>query len=253
MNSSASNQPLREVDFYKTAHNIGIVISPKYRDALAALKQSKAKRILDLGSGTGDFCRFFKQDNVDGEPVAVDISQEAIDVAKAQGLEAICVDIGRQPLPFPDDSFDGVFCGEIIEHVFDPDFLLQEVHRVVKPSTQEKDHPIILTTPNLSSWYNRLFLLFGFQPLFTEVSTQRGFGHPMPFWLNAGHIRVFTYRAIKEFVKHYNFKIQAIKGYGINTEVGYGQKHKGVATVANFLTSPFKSLASDLLIIATKS
>ena len=44
------------------------------------------------------------------------------------------IDFGR-PLPFPDDSFDGVFCEHVVEHFSreDGQRLAREVHRVLKP------------------------------------------------------------------------------------------------------------------------
>lgn len=46
-------------------------------------------------------------------------------------------------LPFRDEGFDGLFAGEIIEHVSDPDPVLREWKRVLKPGGV-----IVLTTPN---------------------------------------------------------------------------------------------------------
>ncbi|HKP31957.1 MAG TPA: class I SAM-dependent methyltransferase, partial [Chitinophagaceae bacterium] len=36
-------------------------------------------------------------------------------------------------LPFPDGHFDSLFCSEVLEHIFDPDDALTEMHRVLKP------------------------------------------------------------------------------------------------------------------------
>ena len=36
-------------------------------------------------------------------------------------------------LPFADNTFDSIFCTEVIEHVFDPDATLAALYRVLKP------------------------------------------------------------------------------------------------------------------------
>lgn len=47
------------------------------------------------------------------------------------------------PLPFDNNYFDAVYLGEVLEHVWDPKKLLEEVYRILK-----KDGVIIIDTPN---------------------------------------------------------------------------------------------------------
>ena len=42
----------------------------------------------------------------------------------------------------PSDSFDSVLCNQVLEHVFNPDYFLSEIHRVLKPSGK-----LLLTVP----------------------------------------------------------------------------------------------------------
>lgn len=49
-----------------------------------------------------------------------------------------------KPLPFDDNYFDTVYLGEIIEHVWEPKKLLEEVHRVLK-----KEGVLIIDTPHV--------------------------------------------------------------------------------------------------------
>ncbi len=45
-------------------------------------------------------------------------------------------------IPFPDDTFDSLFCSEVFEHVFDPDLILPEIRRVLKNGA-----PALITVP----------------------------------------------------------------------------------------------------------
>jgi len=54
-------------------------------------------------------------------------------------------DLGR-PLPLFDQCLRGIFAGEIIEHLFDPELFLSECHRVL-----EAQGVLVLTTPNLAT------------------------------------------------------------------------------------------------------
>ena len=102
----------------------------------------------------------------------------------------------------PAGSVSAVLMIEVLEHVWDPDEAIEAVYRVLRPGGH-----LILTTPNLSSLVNRIALVLGYQPLGSEVSTRRTFGNPGPRQV-AGHLRIFTYRALKEFLRHYGFQVE---------------------------------------------
>jgi SAM-dependent methyltransferase len=39
-------------------------------------------------------------------------------------------------LPFENETFDSLFCSEVVEHIFDPDEILKELNRVLKPGAK---------------------------------------------------------------------------------------------------------------------
>jgi SAM-dependent methyltransferase len=115
---------------------------------LGLLEDGRGKKALDLG------CR----------------EQYWTEKLKARGYEVTSVDLEPQnssvmrvdangPLPFVDESFDLVWCTEVIEHVVNPEFTLGEINRVLKPGGK-----LLLSTPNSSFWVFRLFRLFGKGP-----------------------------------------------------------------------------------------
>lgn len=90
--------------------------------------------VLDLGCGTG--YGSFRLSLVARRVVGGDVSEQAIDHARshcgAPNLEFRVLD--ATGLPFDDDSFDAVTCFETIEHVGDPEALVREAARVLRPS-----------------------------------------------------------------------------------------------------------------------
>jgi len=70
------------------------------------------------------------------ECTALDISAEVLEEAKSRGVKATYLvhDI-RQPLPFPDGSFDAVYSDSVLEHIPKKDVqkVLNEFHRVLRP------------------------------------------------------------------------------------------------------------------------
>jgi hypothetical protein len=96
-----------------------------------------------------------------------------------------------------------------------------------------------------------MFLLLGYQPLFTEVSQKYGVGHPFRWWIGAGHIRLFTLKALIELVTIHKFRIVSKIGFGINTRLGYGKKWSIIAKMANKIFST-PSLSSDIMLVIKK-
>jgi ubiquinone/menaquinone biosynthesis C-methylase UbiE len=102
-----------------------------------------------------------------------------------------------EDLPFENDDFDLVLLNDVIEHVVDPDIIMSEIRRIIK-----NEGLCLLSTPNLSAWFNRIFLMFGVQPIYTEVSYRKIYGRPGSDVV--GHLRVFTYKAATEFIEDQN-------------------------------------------------
>ena len=94
---------------------------------------------------------------------------------------------------------------ELIEHLVDPDATLDEAWRVLIPGGT-----LLLSTPNLAAWYNRVLLAIGVQPLFTEVSLRGIYGRPGSEVV--GHLRVFTRRALEELLTALGFVEVKITG-----------------------------------------
>jgi ubiquinone/menaquinone biosynthesis C-methylase UbiE len=86
-------------------------------------------------------------------------------------------------LPFQSDYFDMIYMDDIIDHLVDPDYAINEVARVMKTNGFQ-----VLSTPNLASWLNRLLLLLGIPGRFGRSDS-----------FPVGHLRLFTYEALKKF------------------------------------------------------
>lgn len=169
---------------------------------------SGARRLLDIGCGDGTFAAELKCLLGAEAAFGVEISQAAADVANTRQVAARVVNIDKSTLPFDDGFFDLIYCGEVIEHLFDPDHLLDEIKRLLAP-----EGVAILDTPNLASLVNRLALLLGYQPFFTDVSLRYHVGKLRPMDSEGGgHIRIFTKRALEELLMRHKFSILEISG-----------------------------------------
>lgn len=167
-------------------------------------RPGRALHVLDLGCGAGTPTRHVMADRQRYRVVGADLSSTAID-AYVQATSRPAVRLDAQRLPFADASFDVVVSDDVIEHLVDTDAYAKEIRRVLVPHGW-----LFLSTPNLAAWFNRLSLLVGIQPAFTEVSFERIFGRPGSDIV--GHLRLFTSRAIREFLEHHDFRLIDVRG-----------------------------------------
>jgi ubiquinone/menaquinone biosynthesis C-methylase UbiE len=103
---------------------------------------------LDVGCGSG--IQLERMQALGWEVEGVDVDAAAVENARRKGLKIHLGDL--EGCKFPDDSFDAVTMSHLIEHVEDPQRLLRECHRILKPSGR-----LVLVTPNAQSWGHRIF------------------------------------------------------------------------------------------------
>ena len=118
-------------------------------------------------------------------------------------------DVTQNPLPM--GEWDIILINHLIEHLVDPDDLLDKCYRIMSPDTI-----LEISTPNILSWYNRLFMLLGYLPYCYEVSYRHLVGRP-PFLIKGGiggHVRLFSTLALSELLENHDFDILSIEGEG---------------------------------------
>lgn len=89
----------------------------------------EGQRILDLGSGPGWFATAMAERGA--TVIGLDLDEGDIRAAHEAGVSAVVGD-GRY-LPFPDDTFDGVLCSNLLEHTPTPSPILADCARVTRP------------------------------------------------------------------------------------------------------------------------
>ncbi len=90
-------------------------------------------RVLDVGCGGGSVAKAVKHARPDLEVSACDVSRSAIAAASASPEGADFRLATAERLPFGDGELSFVWIFDVLEHVEDPDQVLREVARVLKP------------------------------------------------------------------------------------------------------------------------
>jgi SAM-dependent methyltransferase len=104
-----------EVNVYKLNHFMRQSGSHIPRDAL----------LLDAGAGEGRFKSFFSHTRYIGVDLAIGDTQWDY-----SSLDAIS---NLETLPFPPETFDAAVCTQVLEHVPEPQQVVNEISRVLKP------------------------------------------------------------------------------------------------------------------------
>lgn len=172
------------------------------REVLGAVA---VRRVLDLGCGDGQLTALAAAVARHATVIGADLSFTALSAASDRGVIGVHSSIDGANLPFPDGSVDVVMMNEVVEHLVEVDEAVAEARRVLRPGGR-----LLLTTPNLAAWFNRVLLAGGVQPVFSEVSRLGVFGRPGSEVV--GHLRLFTARALREFAAAHGFTNVELRG-----------------------------------------
>ena len=189
------------------------------RIAKILAQKSKGGKLLDLGCWEGSMTVVLRDMVEASETYGIELIEERVEESTQKGIKTIQLDLDAiDRLPYDNNFFDVIHCGELLEHLSNPDHLLDEIYRVLK-----QDGIAIISTPNLAAWYERIGILLGYQPLcyctsFRHTLISRVispeklevFSEPM-----LDHVRVMTFRTLKMMLLAHHFKIKYIVGsYG---------------------------------------
>ena len=143
------------------------------------------RTVLDIGSGNG-WAISYQDKQV--RYIAVDNSAFYRDDLEARGIEFYEADVGSMPLPVGESSIDLIILNHLIEHIYECEFLIQQLQRVLRPGGM-----VYIRTPNLKR------VRWKFWDDYTHVRpfTPHGLDHLMHangfkklFILNSDHRRI---------------------------------------------------------------
>lgn len=134
----------------------------KERAELIAMAQGE---VLELGSGTGANFPFYSDQLVrlwalEPETPVMALAEQArlgLPAVQSEKINLLCAD--GHHLPFADDSLDSVICCLVLCTVPDPDKMMREVRRVLKPGGQLLVFEHVAAneqSERLQRWQNRL-------------------------------------------------------------------------------------------------
>lgn len=155
---------------------------------LLAMVGAGEKHVLDIGCSSGYLARPLVERGC--TVVGIERDPQAAEAARDVCEEVIVGDVEELDLPFEHESFDVVLCGDLVEHLRNPQSLLARVQPFLKPQGR-----LVLTTPNVANWALRLSLLGG-----RWRYTNRGL-------LDRTHVHLFTRKTLLEALDNAGYRV----------------------------------------------
>ncbi len=161
------------------------------RRDVARLVPGHARRILDVGCGSGKLGALLKADyphrHVTGMEINTTVAAEAGSV-----LDAVVVgDIQHMSLPFPSGSFDCIIFADVLEHTVDPASILRTVRPLLAP-----EGIIVCSIPNMRHYTAILQLI------------RKGWEYTDYGLFDRTHLRFFSRRSMERLLQENGFRIQ---------------------------------------------
>jgi ubiquinone/menaquinone biosynthesis C-methylase UbiE len=158
-------------------------------------KYGKSLRVLDVGCGDGTYSKMIL--DMGNEVYGIDIQSDRVKTAMHKGIKTKVADLTKG-LPFKDKFFELVYAAEVLEHIYDTEFFLQEAKRVLK-----KKGVLIVTVPNIVCLPNRIRVVLGLYPKYIAPARKH--------WGVGEHIRGFTKGTLTELLEKNGFEVEDVK------------------------------------------
>jgi len=146
------------------------------------------KQVLDVGCSSGYLARPLVERGC--TVVGIERDQNAAEAARNVCTEVLVGDVEVMTFPFESNSFDVILCGDLIEHLREPEQFLVRVHRHLRAGGR-----LVLSTPNVANWTMRLSLLGG-----RWRYTERGI-------LDRTHLHLFTRKSLVEMLDRAGYRV----------------------------------------------
>ncbi len=101
------------------------------------------RNVLDIGCGRGEFLEMMRDLGVPAK--GIDLAAESVAVCREKGLDAEAADLFDYLNALPEESLDGIFCSQVVEHL--PPQSLPEMIRLCC-TRLERGGVIAIETPN---------------------------------------------------------------------------------------------------------
>jgi len=162
------------------------------RPEIVAIVPESARRVLDIGCGAGRLGEALKA-RQQAEVIGVEMNAKAADSARQRLDRVVEGNVEELSLDFQAGSFDAIVCGDVLEHLRNPDRLLRQARQWLTP-----EGCLVASIPNVRHHSVVCSLLHG------------NWTYESAGLLDRTHLRFFTRREIEKLFVRAGFAIQGL-------------------------------------------
>ncbi len=181
-----------DYDGYYNSENLSVpdFINKRLDEIVAGFSAYRQNgRLLDIGFGAGTVLQAAAR--AGWTATGIEVSQTAVEYVRGLGFTVFCGELAEAK--YPDGHFDVITASEVLEHVPEPDALLREMARVLRPGGL-----LWATTPNGKGLSSRLLGL-----KWSTVSPPE-------------HLQLFSLKGLKTMLDAAGFRRVRIVTHGVN-------------------------------------
>jgi len=161
-------------------------------DLIGLIPKKENNKVLEIGAGSGDTLIELKKTKIASEVVGIELMQLPDSNQNHPDIDKfIFGNIENIELDLPENYFDVIICGDVLEHLIDPWNTLHKLHKFLK-----SDGIIIISLPNFRE----------FQTLY-KIFIKADFHYTEEGILDKTHLRFFCKKNIISLLNQSSFKI----------------------------------------------
>ena len=218
-----------------------VAAAETFRHFIECQKDVKDKlRLIDVGVGRGRLMQFLDpQGDLDDTIMWTGVDNDPVrlgQISESGRWQLHSVDI-QDGLPFPDNTFDMVFCEQVLEHISNPEGVLGEMVRVLRPGGKA-----VIGVPSFVAGISFLRKRC--------VWAVERFGHRTP-----SHVGTFTKSSFVRLCTDAGLVVEEVRGFRFVSGglIGFLENYYWWYRVNRWLGRKFPGLCVEVQVVATKA
>jgi SAM-dependent methyltransferase len=165
------------------------------RPELVALVPEGVRRVLDVGCGSGALGAAVRRDRPGCTVTGIEWFEDALERARGRLDEAWRIDLNSfEELPAEPGAFDAIVCGDVLEHLLDPERTLN----ALRPYLDTRGR-LVISIPNVRHWSVIFPLLVHDRWEYTDAGL-----------LDRTHVHLFTITEMALMLGRAGYRVDAI-------------------------------------------